>query len=116
MIGQEYCKTGCGELAARWHLCQLCGTLLAGECLGKRQYLNARYARQRISPDSLAHTYICHTCGFHHIGKRIPNQGSFDLARIEIIAALRRNGNGWVLTQIVEEFRVLRRNEWKAHR
>lgn len=108
------CRTGCGEEAVRWHLCRLCGQLLAGECLGKRRHINERYAKRCAWATQIV--YPCNTCGGWHVGKALPNREALDAARVAVVAALRRTGNGWVLTQVSEEFRYLNRNEWKVRR
>lgn len=110
----EPCRTGCGEAAARWHLCKLCGRLLASECLGKRQHLSEKYALQRAWTTQTA--YPCNVCTRWHVGKVLPNLPELTAARVAVVGALRRTGNGWVLTQISEEFRHLNRNAWKAGR
>ncbi len=97
----------------------MCGHLLASECFGKRRFTQqAAGLTSRRFPAQCA--YPCHTCGEWHVGKKLPNEAARDRDRDTIVLALRRSGNGWLLTQLAEVFRPRNgtrdRARWKDQR
>ena len=114
MIGQGC--AACGDEVARWGLCQGCGHLLAGMCLGKVRFNSHTYAIRVALPHQMP--YDCFVCGFPHIGGRGDERHRANITEMRrlVVNAIRRNGRGWLLTTLAEEFGQLDRNEWRVRR
>lgn len=107
------CLDPVSERHPAWRLCDVCGYALAGACLGKKRFTRGQ-AEKRAYAAQVA--YLCEVCGRFHIGKVVPDQERRDMRVLTIIRTLRRSGQGWLLTQLDEEFRTASRRAWKERK
>lgn len=118
---EKQCLGGCGREVRRWRLCEVCGNLLAGACLGKARFRNPAecHRRQRTFRDVRTAVYRCPVCDRWHLGR--PPGAEVVVRQDRLVRRLRAAGSGWLLGHLADEWadlgyvdRVAFKAAWKV--
>ncbi len=106
---------GCLEPVDAFGLCNEDLFALIGQCLGKKRLPEYTPRKLEIArKGSGLSKYNCQICGEWHIGTVLPDQAERSARTTELLATLRRSGQGWRITWLAGQIEGLDRALWKS--